>query len=248
MNKYIKTTLSIALLFSASSHASFQQVSVYSDGDQMATLDKSTGIEWLDTNLTKGESFTSLSSRLGESGDLYGWRLPTKDEVFTMLDNYFGATYQGVFDTGESVTDSTDVNFSSSKYAYTALHFINTFGQEELKTPSNTDYNYKQMRIRFKGSSGNAEYLSVYHSGYKVYTGGNPIKDVSIRTYEQNDPKGTYANRSHGYFLVSDGGVTLDSINNPNLNENNPNSPYNVPVPVWGVACFGALLLLRKRK
>tara|TARA_Y100000310_G_C20685687_1_gene818802 strand:- start:2899 stop:3654 length:756 start_codon:yes stop_codon:yes gene_type:complete len=246
MNRYAYTLLPLALLFSAYSHAEFQQVSVNNLGDKRATLDKDTGIEWLDTNLTKGESFTSLSERLTKGGDLYGWRLPTKNEVFTMLDNYFSASYQGVFDTGVPVTDSTGVNFSSSKNTHVALYFINTFGQENSITPSN--YTYKQAKIRFKDGSGNAEYINIYHSKYTSTASGRRVKDVRIRTYEQDDPNGTYANSSYGYFLVSDGGVTLDSINNPELNENNPNSPYNVPVPVWGVACFGALLLLRNRK
>lgn len=61
-----------------------------------------------------------------------------------------------------------------------------------------------------------------------------------------------------GVFLVSDGGTTLSSINNPSLNINNPNAPVNqvpdVPadVPVHtGFGLFGLALMafgLRRRK
>lgn len=57
-------------------------------------------------------------------------------------------------------------------------------------------------------------------------------------------------NFSHAYagvYLVSDGGVTLSSINNPSLNVNNPNSPYataDVMSPAsLGSVAFTILLL-----
>lgn len=48
-----------------------------------------------------------------------------------------------------------------------------------------------------------------------------------------------------GYFLVSDGGLTLSSISDPTLNANNPNSPINqAPADVPAHAAFGFLGLL----
>ena len=58
-------------------------------------------------------------------------------------------------------------------------------------------------------------------------------------TYKSND---TY-NVAMSVFLVSDGGTTLSSINDPSLNINNPNAPINqVDVPVAGF--FGGAMLL----
>lgn len=52
-----------------------------------------------------------------------------------------------------------------------------------------------------------------------------------------------------GYFLVSDGGVTLSSIQDPTLNANNANSPYNVSESL-GMASFllGGLAFARRKK
>ena len=56
-------------------------------------------------------------------------------------------------------------------------------------------------------------------------------------------------NDSYGYFLVSDGGVTISSIENPSLNAKNANSPSNVPEPL-GLAAFliGGLAFARRKK
>lgn len=57
-----------------------------------------------------------------------------------------------------------------------------------------------------------------------------------------------------GVYLVSDGGTTLDSINNPEINQANPNSPYaqNVSAPMVGSLALGLLgaggLSRRKKK
>lgn len=56
------------------------------------------------------------------------------------------------------------------------------------------------------------------------------------------DRKGVY----EGVFLVSDGGTTLSSINDPTLNINNPNAPINmadVSTPA-GLAAAGVLMLM----
>lgn len=67
-----------------------------------------------------------------------------------------------------------------------------------------------------------------------------------------------YKNVHDGVYLVSDGGTTLSSISNPNLNINNPNAPVNqvpdAPADVPVNAGFGLLGLalmalgLRRRK
>lgn len=56
-----------------------------------------------------------------------------------------------------------------------------------------------------------------------------------------------------GVYLVSDGGTTLDSINNPEINQANPNSPYakDVGAPMIGslaLALLGAGGLSRRKK
>jgi hypothetical protein len=60
-------------------------------------------------------------------------------------------------------------------------------------------------------------------------------------------------NNSYGYFIVSDRGYSLSSINNPALNINNPMSPINnvvdVPEPsTIGLFGLASIFLLRLKK
>ena len=53
-----------------------------------------------------------------------------------------------------------------------------------------------------------------------------------------------------GYFLVSDGGTTLSSIQDPSLNSNNPNAPgvADVSAPVGMAGATLALFLMGARR
>ena len=89
----------------------------------------------------------------------------------------------------------------------------------------------------------------VYHrNSWGSHSGQSWVNDVTSNTLVSSFS-------GSGAFLVSDGGTTLSSINNPALNGNNPNAPVNnqpvtdVPAP-FGVAMFVAFLavtLCRKR-
>jgi len=58
------------------------------------------------------------------------------------------------------------------------------------------------------------------------------------------DSKTSYS----GVYLVSDGGTTLSSINDPTINASNPNAPVNqVPASLFGLALCGMLVSARKR-
>lgn len=57
-------------------------------GDGKATLDTQTGIEWLDLSVTDGLTIGQVKSLLPTT--YAGWRLPTPEEVFTMLSNATG--------------------------------------------------------------------------------------------------------------------------------------------------------------
>jgi len=59
-----------------------------------------------------------------------------------------------------------------------------------------------------------------------------------------SDAKTSYS----GVYLVSDGGTTLSSINNPSINASNPNAPVNqVPVAMFGVGLTGLILSARRK-
>ena len=67
-------------LISTQASAAFVPTDWKLAGDGLATLDKQTGIEWLDLTQTKGMSIQSVLSQL-DGGSFSGWRLPTSSEI-----------------------------------------------------------------------------------------------------------------------------------------------------------------------
>jgi hypothetical protein len=61
------------------------------DNDSLATLDKTTGLEWLDLTQTNRYSYNDLQTEL-DGGLFDGWRMPTKSEVTSMTVNYLDNT------------------------------------------------------------------------------------------------------------------------------------------------------------
>lgn len=74
-----------ALAFNA--NAAFVATDWQVAGDKKATLDTTTGIEWLDLTLTDGKSYSEVSALL--STTLAGWRFPTQAEVHQMMSSFF---------------------------------------------------------------------------------------------------------------------------------------------------------------
>jgi hypothetical protein len=58
----------------------------------------------------------------------------------------------------------------------------------------------------------------------------------------------TYRHGTKAVFLVSDGGTTLSSINNPSLNANNVNAPSSVPLPATALLMGLGLTRFMRRK
>lgn len=82
--------------------------------------------------------------------------------------------------------------------------------------------------------------LSESLSGVSYLVGTSSISGGSF--YSQVED--TY--HTAGVYLVSDGGTTLSSINDPSININNPKAPINmadVSAPV-GLATAGVLMLM----
>jgi len=80
---------------------------------------------------------------------------------------------------------------------------------------------------------GEIDVLISQHTGFS--NSGMVISKVSEPTY-------SLGNDLYGRWLVNDGGVSLSSINNPELNIKNPDAPINdVSVPFFFAALFFAL-------
>lgn len=211
----------IALSFAVSAmsvmpaHAAFVATDWIVADDGLATLDTDTGLEWLDLTLTDNKSYSEVTALL--STTLSGWRFPTASEVHAMMSSFFSvvSTYDDA-----TYNVKTNTKQGSGEHANGPL-FRALFGHTYSYYQSGNDWSRASYGL-FKDDSGNivmsGEHRRNYWNGsyYSIYHN----YDVGVTT-----DIAKYANG--GYFLVSDGGLTLSSVANPELNINNPNSPIN---------------------
>lgn len=222
-------------MVSAQASAAFVATDWQSAGDEGATLDTTTGIEWLDLTVTKGKSYAEVSALL--STTLKGWRFPTTSETHAMMSSFFPSIAPLGYD--ESITLQTgDFNQISGD-------FLSLFGAN-----SYYDETFRSSILMHKSED------NVY--ARSVISLRNGVDDDILRyrnVYSGDD--NSFLNVG-SYFLVSDGGATLSSIKNPALNINNPKSPINEvpdqPADVPVNTGFGMLLMsmiafgMRRRK
>ncbi|MFQ3188913.1 MAG: hypothetical protein ACI936_000033 [Paraglaciecola sp.] len=226
--KLLSTIFAVSTIALASMSASAQLIPTdwKNTGDKLATLDESTGIEWLDLTQTDGMSIDTAESYL--SSRFEGWRLPTRSEVTQLMVNAFPSEASNVQNSGGwGKTNTTTDN--------EADNFQLLFGTTQVSS------NYDYTRGMFKNDPG-GDY-SVLYSGVAdrksddyvaLYSNANVTNDTS------------YSHSYYGVYLVSDGGTTQSSLNDPSLNANNANAPSSVPLPATaallglGLLGFGA--------
>jgi hypothetical protein len=129
------------------------------------------------------------------TSDFVGWRLPSESEFQTLLVNMYPSI-------GNIATNGY-VGVVESDY----LLWRDTFGSSATDGSANRSFGW---------------YMSDVGT---LHYGGNDVNYI-----HGNDPyvANGFIDSGHAnyaVFLVSDGGVTLSSINNPSLNANNPNAP-----------------------
>lgn len=222
----LKSTLLAASLFLAPtlSHAELIETDVYNKGDALATLDTNTGIEWLDlteTQLVK-KSGTTEEAIATVMAENPGWRLPTQEEVTALIMGYFPMAVSG-----ESVL-LEDNYFPDYEEIY--KQFRDFFGR------SSTYDGHYRMGLYSDGEN----YQS---AGVSTWTGGQVALD---RLFVRNGNEKTY----NALFLVSDGGLTLSSRENPDINTPGYSliDAKDVPAPFFGIASLAMLGLFLRRK
>jgi len=200
-------------------------------GNMAVTLDTNTGIEWLRAKYTSGDSYNDVLARL--DGDLSGWRLPTEDEVRNLLvSNYSKVAPESGGRYGFTSYGKTTKEFG---IANNLVSYIMGFSSSSLRysgTPSYALYVDDNDEINSFGFIRDGSFY------FRTIGMDNGI------VYDED-----YSNSVYGYFLVSDGGLTKQSIANPSLNAANENSPFSVPVPfALGGLALMALFASRKQK
>ncbi len=236
-----KTLLFTSLVaLGASAQAEVVQVDWKYQNDRKATLHVETGLEWLDLKVTEGMSLdfvaTKISADYPYSDTLAGWRFPTPEEI----DVFAREMFPGI----NSMTgDEWSYSSSDGSYKNTLQGAYNLLG----------------------GSSSTANY---HHVGGIFQAHDDSVKMYGARYYLYNNNTATWADApwstntstsstNYGVWLVSDGGTTISSQQDPSININNPSAPINqsgssspsdVPAPIGflGLVALGAILRPKK--
>ncbi len=211
-----------AEIFISQSGDEFRTVDVANEGDELAVLHYDTGLEWLNVRETWGMSMEDTNNAL--QGDLQGWRLPTSEEVDTLISSFFsGWDYS-------SNTYST-IRDHSSKHPVD--EFGRMFGNGVMSRTYTVGRYYDESNvIRIAGGYTNGEYYALIYGPNTSYS------------YADTDTR-------YGTFLVSDGGVTMASLNDPSINANNTNTPassVNAPATaLTGLFAMGLFGRIRRK-
>jgi hypothetical protein len=215
-------TISVLAFASINAHAGLVETDWKTAGDARATLDESTGIEWLDLTETKDLHYSEVVAQLDTT--FAGWRLPTFDEVAGLMEVFFpGAQY--------TIQDHYTSTSVEQRQQWVDL-LGGVTGDLSLGLHTNRDApdHLSYSGVRTPESSHNWTYQN----------GGS---------YSKSGTHSRSAVYNAAVFLVSDGGTTYSSINDPSLNANNANAAANVSVPVGlGVMGMGLLGLAFRRK
>lgn len=238
-NKVSLIAAVITTLFAAPSSAAMINVDWKVEGDSRAFLDEETDIEWLKFSNTKKQSITSALSEIGEGGIYEGWRLAKRSEINDLFDTIYprwDASANGGVKTWH--TDYTGGDYWAYSSVYTP--FKSLFGWSHTNTADGgRDNHYRSFGLYENDHSDPAiqgDYLMAVTYFTRNQTGSTARHhDYTARIYEDwYNTKYTadFSDVKYSVFLVSDGGVTLSSITNPELNKANANAPINaVPAP-----------------
>lgn len=221
-----KSILSVLVLVAGFSSAQANAAFVPTDwkfvGDKKSTLDTETGLEWLDLDVTNNLSMSDVAARL--TSDYAGWRFPSASEMNDMFSRFF------------STIDHSYEGFVAGAFDDWLL-WSSLFGFHEV-----TESGVKRSAGMFYNENGVETLI-----GAALLNGG---PDIYVRPGAPDNPVfyDSSFDKFWGVYLVSDGGVTLSSINNPSLNIKNPNYPVeqtqNTPSDIPVHAGFGVLGLL----
>ena len=212
--------------------AGFVNSDVDTLGDAKATLHEETGIEWLKLDSTVGMSIDGVQSALQVGGSLEGWRFARFDEVSFMVDSLLSSI---PFNGRQNVILSSSFSGVSENFIY------------KMGLTTYLEFGGSVNRAYSKGLYINEDGDTVLSGTVRERRGATMTNMYFYDGLENASYTTSYSDSTTGVFLVSDGGLTLSSINDPSINASNPNSPFNVNAPL-GVACLGLFSLIAVRR
>lgn len=230
----MKRTAALLMAFIASgAQAGFTHTDWRYSGDEDAVLHEETGIEWLSMNSSKGLTFADVDNQMQDGYYFDGWRYATTSEVDSMITSFFDDAMSVYLNTGDDTSMKAKATEFISMFDATTYLSRGDHKQSFGVTLGDDGYAYR---------AGVGRYLSSY---------ATVPWEVNLLSLEEDTDVPNYEANNSGFFLVSDGGVTLSSQLNPMLNINNPNAPVNASaaaVPVLGTGVIGlAFALFRIR-
>lgn len=241
---YSKLLAGIALtatLFTGVAQADVVRVDWKTEGDARIALDEDTGIEWMRLNETFGMSVNQVIAETEAGGKFSGWRLPTPAEVEQMMKNVMHWQASQISPDGTTRVDGYNWYTGGSHYnGHLRDRWSSTLGLVYNSSGRGSTYKrYWRGYGLFLNDADNAPSLAaedVLMSGF-AYQINNTGTSRSLKYYHYTYNDWThdsynrdFADSMYGVYLVSDGGMTLSSKEDPSINANNPASPYNVPV------------------
>lgn len=188
LNKYVLAALIfVAAFFTIPANAAFISTDWKSVGDKSATLDTSTGLEWLDLTHTFGKSYSTVESQLST---LYsGWRLPTYAEIVQLTANIFApygkSPYVASFDSSAAVYQFK-LMFGSSVYSTYQVGFYKDLNGA-IRVTGMSDY-HKHMYGLYHGYTYSVNGVSTGHGIWLVSDGGTTLSSKIDPTLNINNP------------------------------------------------------------
>jgi hypothetical protein len=220
---------SAILMFTLSAQAEFLSTDWKVAGDSKATLDTESGLEWLKFTQTKASQYTIASmGNYTRDGQVFeGWRLPTSNEVTAYLDRLVDFSRAQIWNESnnrlELIVDRNDPLISG------AADHLGVVTAYSSNRQSAGVFSYVTAGGLQRVTSMELQDNRVFNEDYMLF-GGTSTGNMA------------YKPANSGVFLVSDGGTTLTSINDPSIN-NVAND-----VPVGSMFAFGLLLLAFPRR
>ncbi len=226
--KKLSLALMAGVLFSSVAHAELVSTDWLSEGDSKATLDTKTGLEWLDLSVTRGKSVDQVQALLNT--DYSGWKIANEQQVFELLENSLSFINFDI-DERNSATSTSSYSISQTN------KFISLFG--EFRSSNALSANGYFIANNTGESRVQAARATYFWASY-----GDPAK-VNV-SFDTTSTGYTSDSKYHtiGLFLVSTGGATLSSINNPSINLDENGVPAIASVPLSASIGFLGLALL----
>lgn len=238
MNAIKYTLFASAFAFSTLANAEFASTDLFEVGDGLSTLHKETGLEWMDLSLTAGMSIANVQNQLDTN--YAGWRLPTVAEVEYLFSSQFPNHSENIANNGGAWSQS-----DSDTYNKVSV-FSEFFGY--IKTSSTIT---TLLGLSLNDEQGTRGGYDVLNSGYYKYNDGSErsvVFGLQSNFTSESNANINFSSTSFGVYLVNDGGISINSKENPSINQGALNVPLAYSFLGVAFSLLGGGLLRKTRK